>query len=150
PPFKGATALDTLDQVRRQEPVPPSRLQPKLPRDLETVCLKCLRKDPAQRYASALKLAQDLRRFLDGRPILAKPVGRLGRVWKWARREPREAILAAASLIMVVVIVVGSVVWGVREMVLRKAAEDQRQRAEDQWQRAEDQRQRADRAVREF
>src|SRR5262249_52737310 len=66
PPFKGASLLDTLEQVRFQDPVPPSRLAPKLPRDLETVCLKCLRKEAPQRYQSALQLADDLQRFLDG------------------------------------------------------------------------------------
>ena len=71
PPFQGATVMDTLDQVRSQEPVPPSYLQPKLPRDLEAVCLKCLDKVPRQRYASAAALAEDLDRFLDGQAVSA-------------------------------------------------------------------------------
>src|SRR6202040_3577464 len=68
PPFRAATALETLELVRFQEPVSPGTLQPKLPRDLETICLKCLRKEAGQRYGSALELADDLRRFLDDRP----------------------------------------------------------------------------------
>ncbi len=96
PPFVGETALDTLGQVMMQEPVPPRRLQPKVPRDLETVCLECLRKEPAKRYASALALAEDLRRFLDGRPIQARPVGPAARALKWARRHPGLAGVGSA------------------------------------------------------
>lgn len=97
PPFRGATLLDTMEQVRTQEPVPPSRLQPKVPRDLETICLKSLEKEPRQRYASAHDLADDLRRYLNQEPIKARPVGAGERLWKWARRRP-----AAAGLVVVV------------------------------------------------
>jgi serine/threonine-protein kinase len=95
PPFKGATPLETLEQVRSREPVPPSHLQPRVPRDLETVCLKCLEKEPHRRYASAAALADDLARFREARPVSARPVGRLGRAWKWCRRRPAAAALAA-------------------------------------------------------
>jgi hypothetical protein len=88
PPFVGATVYDTLEQVRTAEPVRPGRLVPGLPRDLETVVLECLHKDPARRFASADDLADDLRRFLDGIPVRARRIGELMRIWKWAGRHP--------------------------------------------------------------
>jgi hypothetical protein len=96
PPFRAATALDTLMQVVESEPVPPRQLQSTVPHDLQTICLKCLHKESARRYASAADLAEELRRFLAGEPIRARPVGPLGRTAAWARRRPALAALLAA------------------------------------------------------
>jgi tetratricopeptide (TPR) repeat protein len=96
PPFQGTTAHETLQQVCSREPVPPRRLVPRVPRDLETICLKCLEKEPARRYASAEALADDLECFVQGRPILARPVGPVGRLARWSRRQPALAGLASA------------------------------------------------------
>ena len=91
----GANRFPVPASVYPVEPVPPGRLQPKLPRDLATICLKCLEKEQAQRYASAGDLADDLRRFLAGEPIRARPVGRSERLWRWCRRNPVVSALAA-------------------------------------------------------
>jgi len=99
PPFRAATPLETMEQARSIEPVPPCRLQPSFPRDLETICLKCLRKEPDRRYASAAELGADLRRFLAGEPILARAVPTWERALKWARRRPVPAALGAALLL---------------------------------------------------
>jgi WD40 repeat protein len=120
PPFKAATPMDTVLQVLAEEPVP-SRLVPDCPRDLEIVCLKCLQKDPRKRYASALDLAEDLRRFQRGEPIVARPVGRLERIWKWARRRP--AVAAAWALLLLALVLGGAgggTLWLWREAVARK------------------------------
>src|SRR5262249_3497439 len=97
PPFRAATAMDTLLQVVADDPVPPRSLNAQVPRDLETVCLKCLQKEPHRRYTGAENLANDLRRLLDGEPIAARPVGLLERAAKWVRRRPAAAALRAVS-----------------------------------------------------
>jgi serine/threonine-protein kinase len=110
PPFAAATIVATLGLVREDEPVPPRCLQPTVPRDLETICLKCLRKEAARRYATARDLADDLRRFRAGEPIRARPVGTGERVVGWCRRKPGVAGLLVA---LVLVFLAGStgVVW---------------------------------------
>jgi serine/threonine protein kinase len=100
PPFRGATAMETAWQVISQEPVEPNRLQAGTPPDLETICLKCLHKEAAKRYLSALDLAEDLRYFQAGAPITARPVGRVERAWRWCRRNPAVASLAAAVVML--------------------------------------------------
>jgi WD40 repeat protein/tRNA A-37 threonylcarbamoyl transferase component Bud32 len=98
PPFKGATPLSTLNQVAEYEPLAPGKLQRHIPRELETVCLKCLQKEPRKRYATALALADDLHRFLENRPILARRISFLERIERWRRREPLKAGLILALL----------------------------------------------------
>jgi tetratricopeptide (TPR) repeat protein/tRNA A-37 threonylcarbamoyl transferase component Bud32 len=126
PPFAAATADATLGLVRQDEPVPPRRLQPTVPRDLETICLKCLRKEAGRRYATAQDLADDLRRFRAGEPIRARPVGAGERVVVWCRRKPGVAGLLAA---LVLVFLAGSagVLWQWRSA--RRNAADAEQNA---------------------
>jgi tetratricopeptide (TPR) repeat protein len=104
PPFQAESVLDLLEQVRTQEPVPPSSLRSKLPRDVETVCLKCLEKEPGRRYATAAALAEDLRRWLRGEPIRARPVSAPEHLWRWCRRNPRLADLSAAVVLLLVAV----------------------------------------------
>jgi WD40 repeat protein len=110
PPFLGQTVLETLEQVRWHEPVPPGALRPQVPRDLETICLHCLHKESQRRYASAQALAEDLRRFRAGEPIQARPVGVVERLLKWGQRHPAIASLTAVSA-LVTILGVLLVVW---------------------------------------
>ncbi len=110
PPFRGTSMLDTLEQVRGSDPVPPIRLQPSVPRDLNTICLKCLEKEPARRYASSGELGEDLRRFLGGHPVQARPVSGLEKGLKQIRRNPLVASLAA-GLCLVLLATTSYGVW---------------------------------------
>ena len=112
PPFRGTTVLETLEQVKAAEPVPPSRLVPGLPRDAETIALKCLQKDPARRYASAEALAEDLRRFLEDRPIRARRASSTERLLRWGRRNKLVAgLLAGLVVTLVAGLVVSTAQW---------------------------------------
>jgi formylglycine-generating enzyme required for sulfatase activity/tRNA A-37 threonylcarbamoyl transferase component Bud32 len=127
PPFKGKTIVETLDQVRTQEPVPPSRLQQRVPLDLETICLKCLRKEPEKRYASAAELADELVRYQQGVPILGRPVGRIERAVKWVKRNP---VVAGAALAVVLALAGGTTVSTLKYLEANsEAAKAQKARA---------------------
>ena len=108
PPFKGTTPVETVMQVLNEDPVPPSHLQPQVARDLETICLKCLAKEPHKRYASALALAEDLDRYLGDKPIQARRTPLLERGLKWARRRPAtSSLLAVLCLLLSITVIAG-------------------------------------------
>ena len=123
PPFVGGGLAETLHQVLNVEPIAPRVLNPHVPADLETVCLQCLEKQPGKRYATAQKLADELGRFLEGQPVLARPVGRLAKAWRWCRRNPLPAAATTAALLCLLIGLTG-VTWQWRR------AETQRARAE--------------------
>jgi len=122
PPFEGSQHV-VLVSVLNDEPVPPSRLGAQVPADLETICLKCLSKEPARRYASAEELANDLRRYQAGEPIRARPVGAVERTWKWAKRRPALAALLGVVLLALVGLIALSVVALDREQKARQEAD---------------------------
>ncbi len=149
PPFKAATALETILQVVNDDPVPPSQWNARLPRDLETICLQCLRKEAGKRYGSAEALAEDLRRFGAGEPVTARPVGRWERGMKWMRRNPAVAGLLAAVLL---VLAVGTTVSLLFALEARRKADDlaaEKDRSDANARRAEEKEQEATRALEE-
>jgi WD40 repeat protein/tRNA A-37 threonylcarbamoyl transferase component Bud32 len=131
PPFQGETTLDTLKLVRETEPVAPRLLNPKVPRDLETICLKCLEKEPMRRYASAHVLAEDLAHWAAGEPISARPTSSAEKAWRWCRRKPAIASLAAAVVGLLLAMAIGSSVAAFRISSARQGEERQRRRAEE-------------------
>lgn len=139
PPFKAVSSMETVLQVIHNEPVPPSRLQPKLPRDLETICLKCLEKQLHKRYRSALHLAEDLRRFQAGEPIAARSASAWERTWKWARRRPAVAALIVATTVAVLSLggAGTATVYNTRLQKAKQEAEDSRAAEAEARQRAE-------------
>ena len=124
PPFQGTSTAETFDQVRRQDPVSPRRLNARIPRDLETICLKCLEKGPKRRYASAEALASDLRFWLEGRAIRARRVSAVGHGWRWCGRHP-----AVAGLLALLAVTLTSAVVGL--FVLLEQADAERHRLAD-------------------
>jgi serine/threonine-protein kinase len=125
PPFRAETPAETERQVIAADPAPPSRLNTRIPRDLETICLKCLSKEPQRRYATGTALAQDLRRFLRGEPIVARPVGACERIVKWTRRHPARTAAWLAGIVAVGA-VLGTFLWTAsrRAAIDRAVAED--------------------------
>ncbi len=137
PPFQGQTIFETLDQVRTQEPVAPSRWQITVPLDLDTICLKCLCKEPEKRYASAAELADDLGRYQRGESILARPSSTLEKAVKWARRKPAQAVAAAVTAVALLTLLFGGVVFTDELRKERNAAQSARQSAEEHRAQAE-------------
>jgi len=122
-PFRGESVEATIQQIREAQPPGLRSLNPGVPRDLEVICLKCLQKEPSKRYANALELAADLERFLAGKPILARPAGRLEKAWLWCRRNRPLAAALGLSALLAAGLVVGSIWFGVRQAELRQKAE---------------------------
>jgi formylglycine-generating enzyme required for sulfatase activity len=135
-PFRGSKLM-ILHQVLSEEPRPPRKLNDKIPKDLETICLKCLEKQPAKRYPTARALAEELRRFLDNRPILARPVGRLEQGVKWVKRRPGVSALLA-TLAAVLVAALGVVSWqlGETRAALKEKEDEQKERVKAETQRS--------------
>jgi eukaryotic-like serine/threonine-protein kinase len=144
PPFLGANTLEVLDQVRGTDPLPPSRVQPRIPAELEVICLKCLAKEPSRRYATAADLADDLGRYLRGEPVKARRTPAWRRAARWARRQPVLAGLAALSACAVLALLVG---WVAFTSQLRSAAarlQEERDEADRQRDLAEEGRRKAE------
>jgi WD40 repeat protein len=151
PPFQGPTPLDTIVRVLHEDPIPVHQLQPRVPRDLETICLKCLHKDPQRRYTSAKDLSDDLRRWRQGEPIQARPAGLVERGLKWMARRPTTAALLAVSLLTALVLV-ASGLWFTtqlarerdRAIAARNDAETQKARVQEEHWRTDAQLRRAE------
>lgn len=145
PPFRGTSVLDTLDMVRNQEPVPPSQLVAKVPRDLEIICLKCLQKETERRYKSCAELADDLGRFKRNEPIKARSVSAPERLYRWCRRNPKLASLTSAVAFLLLAVAIGAssfvVILRARNAALidaRNVAKDKQLLAEERYRLAEE------------
>ena len=133
PPFQAANVLETLKQVCGQEPVSPRTLNPTVDKDLETICLKCLEKDAGRRYASAEELAADIERYLQNRPILARPVGRPARAWRWCQRNP----LGAAVVVLLIFFAVAGPSVALYQIEMNRRLDDALSGETEQRQKAE-------------
>ncbi|MFI5454722.1 MAG: protein kinase [Isosphaerales bacterium] len=138
PPFRADSVQETIEQVRQREPEPPSGFNHRVDRDLQTICLKCLSKDPQRRFGSAQELVEDLERWLRGEPIAARPVTRAERGWRWCRRNPVVALLTGLVAALVLVGVAGLAVSNLSVARERDAARAQRRRAEAHFRQARD------------
>jgi serine/threonine protein kinase len=148
-PFQGDTGFETLRQVMEEEPLPPSRIQPRIPHDLQTICLKCLHKDPKRRYPSAIELAEDLCRFSTSQPIRARSVGLWEKGWKWTRRRPAWAALLAVSMVAIIGLMTGGM-W--HTLQIQQALDDARwaqAQADQERRKAETLQREAERAAEE-
>jgi tetratricopeptide (TPR) repeat protein len=143
PPLRGTTIVDTLQLVQFVDPVPPRQLQPKVPADLQTICLRCLHKEPNRRYSNAAELAEDLRAFLEDRPIKARPVSVWERTVKWARRKPAEALLAVVLLLAGLGLIAGLVNYAKQQHQLALKAEENVRLADAAKEAAEEKKQEA-------
>ncbi|MEO1618971.1 MAG: protein kinase [Planctomycetota bacterium] len=147
PPFMSSTAIDTITQVVQNDPVPLRQLSPGIPADLETICLRTLQKEPEKRYEDCAALAEDLRRFIAGEPILARPIGPLERTWRWCKRNPRVAVPSGvAGVFIIATALISSWAWATtsaqaamiaaeRDNVVKERDEAQKQRDEATRQR---------------
>lgn len=126
PPFRGATVAHTLEQLKTHEPITPRAFDSRIPRDLETICLKCLEKDPRRRFASARELGDDLRRYLDGELILARPIGTLARGWRWMQRRRAKAVALLGVLFGVLAVLAVSLYFNARLSLSLGETEQQR------------------------
>ncbi len=135
-PFGGTTVVDVLEQVRERTPDSPRKINPRVPRNLEVICLKCLEKDPRRRYASADAFGEDLKRWLAGEPIAARPVGSTARFWMWCHRNPVVAGAAGLVAAALVVVAVLSLLYARQQAQLAAArklyADEQTQRGDEQ------------------
>jgi WD40 repeat protein len=144
PPFKAETPLDTVLQVLDREPEPPQKVNPQIDRDLDTICLKCLEKDSGKRYGSAEAVAEELERWLNGEPILARPIGRMERTWRWCRRNPAVASLLAAVAATVLLGTAISCIFAIQANANAKRADEKATEAETNAALATENAQRAD------
>ncbi len=131
PPFQAATPIETLRQVMDEDPAPPRQLNPAIDLDLETICLKCLLKEPPRRYGSCQDLADDLKRYLSHEPILARPIGTFGRLARWCRRNPLAAGLSGAAAVLFVALFVAILVGYFQTSAALRVAEDRYRQARE-------------------